>query len=204
LFTSKIERHQKTHINCEFTKESDNPMELLLRTMYTTDIPGVKKVAEETWWLTYRPILKEESIRRFLQVAYCEDALERSLETHQQAPVSLFWVAVREGAVIGFAEAVRETDAMFELRRLYVKPDVQRQGVGRRLLEAVIQAGRIKSMYAWVEQKNEIGRAFYARRGFVKVNEREEDFLGTVTVVEKWVWRCQKTASAFGTDGPPR
>lgn len=65
---------------------------------------------------------------------------------------------------------------MFELRRLYVKPDVQRQGVGRRLLEAVIQAGRIKSMYAWVEQKNEIGRAFYARRGFVKVNERKEDF----------------------------
>ncbi|MDN4595453.1 GNAT family N-acetyltransferase [Polycladomyces subterraneus] len=179
-------------------------MELLLRPMYTTDIPGVKKVAEETWWSTYRPILKEESIRRFLQVSYCEEALEQALEAHQRAAVSLFWVAVQEGAVIGFVEAMRETDSMFELRRLYVKPEVQRQGVGRRLLEEVIQAGRINSMFAWVEQKNEIGRAFYARRGFVKVDEREEDFLGTVTVVEKWVWRCQKTASIFDTDGPPR
>jgi hypothetical protein len=59
-------------------------------------------------------------------------------------------------------------------------------------------------MYAWVEQKNEIGRAFYARRGFVKADEREEDFLGTVTMVEKWAWRSQNTALVFDTDGPPR
>jgi N-acetylglutamate synthase-like GNAT family acetyltransferase len=97
--------------------------------MCTADIPGVREVAEETWWSTYLPILKEESIRRFLQVAYCEDALVRSLEGHQQAPVSLFWVAVREGSVIGFAEVVGETGSVFELRRLYVKPAVQRQGV---------------------------------------------------------------------------
>jgi hypothetical protein len=55
-----------------------------------------------------------------------------------------------------------------------------------------------------VEQKNEIGRDFYARRGFIKVNEREEDFFGTVTVVEKWVWHCQKTVSAFDKVGSPR
>lgn len=61
----------------------------------------------------FRSVLKEKSIRLFLQVADCDDALKRSLEVHRQEEMSFFWVAVREGAVFDFAEAMKEKESMF-------------------------------------------------------------------------------------------
>jgi GNAT superfamily N-acetyltransferase len=47
------------------------------------------------------------------------------------------WVAIREGAVVGMAEAIRR-DGFWGLSMLFVRPEDQSRGVGRALLEATL------------------------------------------------------------------
>lgn len=47
------------------------------------------------------------------------------------------WVAVREGSVMGMAEAIRR-DGFWGLSMLFVRPEDQSRGVGRALLEATL------------------------------------------------------------------
>jgi GNAT superfamily N-acetyltransferase len=54
------------------------------------------------------------------------------------------------------------------VEHLYVRPDAQRAGVGRALLEAA-KRRRPAGLRLWVFQRNQVARAFYARHGFTEV-----------------------------------
>jgi ribosomal protein S18 acetylase RimI-like enzyme len=97
-----------------------------------TDLSEVETVARATWRVAYTGIIPEEVQRRLLDSWYSPDSLSRALA----APRCSFFVAESSGAVIGFAQFVRGSEQSVELTRLYVLPDRQRSGVGRRLLDA--------------------------------------------------------------------
>jgi GNAT superfamily N-acetyltransferase len=54
------------------------------------------------------------------------------------------------------------------VEHLYVRPDVQRAGIGSALLE-VAKNRRPSGLRLWVFQRNHGARAFYARHGFAEV-----------------------------------
>jgi GNAT superfamily N-acetyltransferase len=54
------------------------------------------------------------------------------------------------------------------VEHLYVRPDVQRSGIGSALLE-VAKSRRPSGLLLWVFQRNHGARAFYARHGFAGV-----------------------------------
>ena len=54
------------------------------------------------------------------------------------------------------------------VEHLYVRPEVQRTGIGSALLE-VAKSRRRQGLRLWVFQRNHAARAFYARRGFTEV-----------------------------------
>lgn len=66
-------------------------------------------------------------------------------------------LAVREGAVLGFAAASPDGT----LEGLYVLPGKVGRGLGSRLLQAVEPVTRL-----WVLEDNTAGRSFYERRGW--------------------------------------
>lgn len=78
------------------------------------------------------------------------------------------WVAVRDGAVLGFALRDGTT-----LTALYLAPDARRSGVGARLLEAA-RAGQ-DTLDLWVFATNAPARAFYAKAGFSELRRTDGD-----------------------------
>ena len=93
-------------------------------------------------------------------------------------PDSSFLIALRDREAIGHAFAQAPHPPVLVLGRLYVRPALQRQGVGGRLLAAVTlchpQASLIRLM---VEAGNAKGVAFYRRNGFAVTAEVVEDGL---------------------------
>ncbi|WP_405690182.1 GNAT family N-acetyltransferase [Streptomyces sp. NBC_00057] len=77
-------------------------------------------------------------------------------------PGSTVWVAetADSGEIVGFA-ALDGT----VLDHLYLRPDVQRRGIGSTLLAAVKESGP-REVSLHVFQRNEAARAFYERHGF--------------------------------------
>lgn len=78
------------------------------------------------------------------------------------------WVAVRGGAILGFA--LRDGP---DLTALYLAPDARRCGLGARLLEAA-RAGQ-DVLDLWVFAANTSARAFYAKAGFTELQRTDGD-----------------------------
>jgi GNAT superfamily N-acetyltransferase len=75
-------------------------------------------------------------------------------------PSSTVFVAEKDGAVVGFAAL---KDGMLD--HLYVRPDLQRSGLGSALLEAVKQgAGSRLRLFTFA--RNSLARRFYEKHGF--------------------------------------
>jgi GNAT superfamily N-acetyltransferase len=58
------------------------------------------------------------------------------------------------------------------VEHLYVRPDVQRAGIGSALLE-VAKSRRPSGLRLWLFQRNHGARAFYARHGFAEVRSTD-------------------------------
>jgi ribosomal-protein-alanine N-acetyltransferase len=83
-------------------------------------------------------------------------------------PAGLSVVAEDEGLVLGYAVAWGSEEV--HLANLAVAEERRGQGIGGRLLEAVLEFGRRRSalsVYLEVRASNVIARRFYSARGFV-------------------------------------
>ena len=74
------------------------------------------------------------------------------------------FVALHDQRIVGTASLDGNT-----VRTMFVAPDVQRQGVGRRLIEAVEAAARIARVEVLVVPSSVTAEQFYARLGFQAV-----------------------------------
>jgi GNAT superfamily N-acetyltransferase len=75
-------------------------------------------------------------------------------------------VAVQDGTVVGFATTV-PVDGGLELEDLFVEPDRMRRGVGRRLVQDLLDSARADGVeHVWVTA-NPHAMAFYTAVGFV-------------------------------------
>jgi ribosomal protein S18 acetylase RimI-like enzyme len=158
---------------------------VVVRRAEVTDLSKVEAVARATWRVAYTGIIPEEVQRQLLDSWYSPESLSRALA----APRSSFFVAESSGAVIGFAQFVRRSEQSVELTRLYVLPDRQRSGVGRRLLDGGLAefAGEgLKHLTVQVERDNHNGRRFYERAGFAEPRELTNDVQGYVLALVEY------------------
>jgi GNAT superfamily N-acetyltransferase len=96
--------------------------------------------------LTFLPLVHtDQEIRDWLR--------DEMLPSHE------LWVAEAEGRVTGYAALKGDL-----LGHLYVRPDLQRRGVGTALLDVVKQE-RPGGFHFWVFQQNESARRFYESHG---------------------------------------
>ncbi len=159
-----------------------------IRPISDADLVEVQRVAQVTWFHAYKEIYPEKTILTFLSQAYSLDRLRDSLRTDSNKPRRLFYEVADEDGMVGYGELVERGYAEYELTWIYLLPEFQGKGIGKRLLRQLINdVSPLRRMFAWVEKENGGGRSFYESMQFHVEEEIEDHFFGTVTHLLKYV-----------------
>lgn len=145
-------------------------MPVTIRQAVISDLPAIRQVATETWPIAYAGMISAAQIAYMLEMMYRMDALQT-----QFANGHLFHLAEEEGRPVGFAGfAHHYTEGRTRLHKLYVRPAVKGTGLGRRLVESVVEAA-LRSGDHTIElnvNKRNPSVRFYVHLGFTI--ERDE------------------------------
>lgn len=155
-----------------------------IRPITPPDVPVIASLAREIWQATYPGIITQEQIDFMLEQRYGHERLYDDLEDADK------WLdqAFHEGRRVGFAfSEIRKGE--FKLDKLYIHPDVQRQGVGGQLIEHVAARARklgYPCVILAVNKRNEKAIGSYKKYGFV-VREAIVDDIGHGFVMDDFV-----------------
>ncbi len=146
-------------------------MSIEVRDARSEDADAIARVARSSWTDTYGGIFEPEFIEGFLARNY---AVERLVEATREAERrgEVFLVAERDGGIVGYLHfgVGRGGPHLF---RIYADPIAYGSGVGSALLDELhtrLDERGIGSYDLEVHERNERGRAFYDRKGFVIVD----------------------------------
>lgn len=147
---------------------------LHIRTAENSDIESIGYLAYQIWPYAYRNILSLGQLQYMLQMIYSPEAIlsQMTEKGHQ------FLIASHDDKNIGFASfSATETAGVFKLHKLYVLPETQGTGFGKKLLDAVkekcLQAGA-HSLELTVNRFN-TALYFYKKQGFKILREQQFD-----------------------------
>jgi len=166
---------------------------VVVRPAAPADAPGIARVRVASWRTTYRGMIPDA----YLDAMKVEDSTalwERVLNAG--ANTTSVFVASDGADVCGFAAglmlAERRFDLDAELTAIYLQPDRQRAGIGRRLVAAVVDAQRshgATGMLTWVIAGNRGARTFYERLGGEVLAEQPFQWDGMDLVEAGYGWR---------------
>ncbi|MBB6111735.1 L-amino acid N-acyltransferase YncA [Mucilaginibacter lappiensis] len=144
-----------------------------IRTATVNDVETIIQIADQTWWVTYSPILEKEQISFMLNEIYSTDKISKQIETCAQTFILL---SEAEEPVAFAAYSPREENAdIYKLHKLYCLPKTQGKGYGKVLINEVIQrttdVGK-KVLELNVNRYNN-AKAFYEKMGFAVAYEED-------------------------------
>ena len=146
--------------------------DLVIRPATEQDVPGTRRVLVETWHATYDALIGPERVDALTGRWHAAAVLRGEIAL----PDASFLVAEQDGEIVGHALARQRDAEELVLARLYVLPTHQRQGVGERLLAAVVERHpAARRLRLGVEAENPKALGFYRRQGFAVTGERVED-----------------------------
>ena len=129
------------------------------------DIDHIQIMAHSIWHEVYKDMITYNQIEYMLDTIYNHAMLEKQMKEGQQ-----FFLAIENGLYIGYA-AVAPTlrEDTFKLEKLYVKPDIHKRGIGKKLLQAVEKYTKLhngKTITLQVNRKNK-AVGFYQKMNFI-------------------------------------
>lgn len=131
-----------------------------------TDLPTVAAMARRIWPVVYRDILLPEHIESILARVYDVPNLKQEMKDGHR-----FWIARSGVEMAGYASAFLSGGEVW-LKKLYVDPQAQNQGVGRLLLaEIMVRFPYSDSVKLYVNRANLPAQRFYERQGFTCIGE---------------------------------
>src|SRR5215467_4472990 len=170
-----------------------------IRRAHKSDAAAIGRVHVETWQAAYAGILPDAMLAGMSDVrqsAYWSRLLADPGESR-----GVFVADDEEMGVVGFGscgpvrdppEGLDEREARVgEVYTLYVEPDFQNRGLGRRLLDALfrqLNADGCDAVVLWMLADNPT-RFFYEGMGGEIVGSRREAFAGTTVDEVAYVWR---------------
>lgn len=144
--------------------------EVSLRRATVADAEAIAAVRVEGWQTTYRGMIPDQYLDEMLvddHVLYWKRILQALPAAADKACV---YVAESEGHVIGFVSATLLAEPKHgyhaELGALYIRPQWQRAGIGRRMMHKVartLQSWNCADLVVWVLSDNRLARNFYEK-----------------------------------------
>lgn len=134
-------------------------------------LPIVRDLAYKIWPSTYGEILSKVQLDFMLDSFYSIDNLEELMFQKNQ----VFMLIQEEGNYLGFCayELNIENSNKTKLHKIYVLPETQGKGVGKRLLEEVESIAKKAENSHLILNVNRFNKAleFYKHKGFTIVEE---------------------------------
>ncbi len=146
---------------------------LVIRSADLEDINAIGFLAYQTWPTAYKDILSFEQLQYMLQTMYSPAALqEQMLHQHHH-----FFVAEIEGNEVGFTSYSEIEPGVFKIHKIYILPDLQGKGVGKALIDTVIEESKDAGATRIQLNVNRNNKAieFYLRNGFSIIKEENID-----------------------------
>lgn len=157
-----------------------------LRQANIEDISVIQEIAEIAFRETYSSILSAEQLSYMLDMMYSTSSLERQLREGQE-----FILLSEADTYLGFVsyEANYDGRGAMKLHKLYLLPQYKGRGLGRILVEAVLQKGYELGAVAVRLNMNRNNQTydFYTHMGFVVVGE-EDINIGSGYLMEDYIF----------------
>ncbi|MCF6403584.1 GNAT family N-acetyltransferase [Chitinophaga filiformis] len=143
-----------------------------IRTATISDIPLIQQLTDEIWRPTYKDLMAPEQLEYMIGMMYSTASLTSQMEEKKHA----FLLLYDEQRAIGFASySTTDEPGIYKLQKIYLHGDYQGKGVGKFLLEAVIErvkAANATSLELDVKRDNK-ARFFYEKQGFTILKEKD-------------------------------
>ncbi|MEN9582943.1 MAG: hypothetical protein RL641_897 [Candidatus Parcubacteria bacterium] len=143
------------------------------------DVEGIQTVFDETWLATYpneeAGITREDILDR-RKGSFDPERLQKRREHFTNPPENQKFVVAKDGnRVVGLCSILRE-EQYNKLSTIYILPEYQGKGIGKRLWEAVAPfLDTKKDTIVQVATYNKQAIAFYEKLGFVDTGKRFSD-----------------------------
>ncbi len=141
-------------------------MDILISPVTAADVEAVAALARRVWQHTYLGIISQQQIDYMLEQRY------RAPRVHEELGMDTIWwdqLSV-DGQLAGFVSCLLTgTPGEMKLDKLYVDPQRQRLGIGRRLVDQVLAralAAGCQTLILAVNKGNEKAIAAYRKQGF--------------------------------------
>ncbi|HTN37941.1 MAG TPA: GNAT family N-acetyltransferase [Arachidicoccus sp.] len=140
----------------------------------TDSIQIIQQIVRKTWPVTYGPILSAEQIDYMLDMIYSTPALEKQFsEMHK------YYLLKEADQVVGFIDLQQYADHCIKLHKIYLLPEHQGKGYGRKLMDYAIEQAKSTCNSHLLLNVNRYNKAldFYQKMGF-KIKEEVDTSIG--------------------------
>ena len=143
-----------------------------IRQAASDDLAEVSSLLRETWHATYDEIIGNARVDELSSAWHCEARLAKELSD----PRNFLTVVVLPTGIAAFASMQQDSNVAY-LRRLYVRPAQQRQGIGKALLASLVsKLTGVSVIRLEVLAANQLALSFYEQHGFCRVSETADCF----------------------------
>ncbi len=163
--------------------------ETFIRPARLGDAEAIGRIYVESWRAAYQGILPQN----YLDGLRAEKAA-RSVHQSLMDPRALYLVAEGQQGALGYISGgpERGQDPIYraELYELYLLPEVQRQGLGRRLLADMarqLHQAHFYTLLVWVLARNP-NRRFYEKCGGIYLCSKPIAFAGQSLLADAYGW----------------
>ncbi len=139
-------------------------------------VPEIIALANISWKPTYKDILSEPQMDYMMRLLYSADTLHQQITQQQHQ----FILAIDNEHNIGFASYfVIDPNNLtaYKLQKLYINPDQQGKGIGKKLIDFIIEDIKPKGAVSLELNVNRFNNAnqFYKKIGFGIIREEDID-----------------------------
>jgi ribosomal protein S18 acetylase RimI-like enzyme len=140
------------------------------------DVEAIQAVLRATWLDTYLPYLAQTTLDEVTAVWHDTAMLEQRI-----CDRAMFFAVAKEddGGIAGLVTAQQRTGGDLFIYRLYVRPDLQHQGLGTALYQATLAAfPGVTRVRLQVVANNVKGFSFWRKHGFAESGVHQETVAG--------------------------
>ncbi len=147
---------------------------IIIRKAAVADIPLIKKLVSQVWPQTYIPIIGAAQVAYMLDSFYSPQALTTQIEeqAHQ------FIIAYQDDIPVAFAAYSPLSPDTWKLHKLYILPDVQGKGIGKKMVNYIkidVADKGATDLVLNVNIHNTSAIAFYNKYGFRHLRDEDID-----------------------------